>query len=88
MAKTRPAVIVSHDTLNSRVRTVMVCAVTSSLHPEWRTRVPITCDGRPAEIAVDHIRTVNKSRLVGRIGRLSESEAAAVRRVLRELYCD
>jgi mRNA interferase MazF len=86
MAKTRPAVIVSLDVLNQRLRTVTVCPLTSQLHPTWRSRVQVRCGGRPAEVAVDQIRTVSKIRLGDRIGSLNKDEAAALRRVITEMY--
>ena len=86
MAKTRPAVIVSLDVLNRRLDTVTVCPLTSQLHPSWRSRVPIRCAGRPAEVAVDQIRTVSKARLGEKIGSLTPSDAAMLRRVITEMY--
>jgi len=86
MAKTRPAVIVSLDELNQRLQTVTVCPLTSELHPTWRSRVPVRCGGRPAEVAVDQIRTVSQTRLGDKIGTLSKDAAAALRRVITEMY--
>lgn len=86
MAKTRPAVIVSLDVLNRNLETVTICPLTSQLHPTWRSRVQIRCAGRPAEVAVDQIRTVGKGRLGERIGSLSKAEAATLRRVITEMY--
>lgn len=86
MAKTRPAVIVSLDALNRRSQTVTVCPLTSQLHPAWRSRLQVRCGGRPAEIAVDQIRTVSKVRLGDKIGALRKYEAAALRRVITEMY--
>ena len=85
MAKTRPVVIVSLDELNARLQTVTICPITSRLHPVWRCRLPVRCDGRPAEIAVDQIRAVSKTRLGSRIGSLSAEEAAALRRLITEM---
>jgi len=85
-AKTRPAVIVSLDLLNQRLQTVTVCPLTSLLHPSWRSRVQVRCGGRPAEVAVDQIRTVSKSRLGEKIGSLSTVDAATLRRVITEMY--
>ncbi len=88
MAKTRPAVIVSLDVLNRTLPTVTVCPLTSQLHPTWRSRLRVQCAGRPAEVAVDQIRTVSKVRLGDKIGSLSKVEAAALRRVITEMYGD
>lgn len=86
MAKTRPAVIVSLEVLNERLQTVTVCPLTTELHPAWRSRLQVRCAGRPAEIAVDQIRTVSKARLGDKIGALRKAEAAALRRLITEMY--
>jgi len=86
MAKTRPVVIVSLDELNARLQTVTVCPITSRLHPAWRCRLPVRCEGRPAEIAVDQIRAVSKTRLGPRIGSLSDDEASSLRRLITEMF--
>ena len=86
MAKRRPVVIVSLDVLNERLQTVTVCPVTSQVHPAWRSRLQVRCAGQPAEIAVDQIRTLSKGRLGEKIESLSTSQAAALRRLITEMY--
>jgi mRNA interferase MazF len=86
MRKTRPAVIVSLDVLNQALKTVVVCPLTTQLHPEWRSRVLVKVRGKVAEIAADQIRTISKSRLGKRVGSLSAADAAALRRLLGEMY--
>lgn len=86
MAKTRPVVIVSLDELNAHLQTVTVCPLTSQLHPSWRSRLPVRCGKRMAEIAVDQIRTISKSRLGAKIGALSDKEAYTLRRLITEMY--
>ena len=78
--------IVSLDALNASLQTVTVCPLTSRLHPTWRSRLQVRCAGRPADIAVDQIRTVSRTGLGRRIGSLNESEAAALRRLITEMY--
>ena len=86
MAKTRPVVIVSLDVLNDRLQTVVVCPLTSQLHPTWRTRLGVRIAGRHAEIAVDQIRTISKARLGRKIGALTPVRAGALRRLITEMY--
>ena len=86
IAKTRPVVVVSLDVLNEVLATVTVCPLTSQIHPGWRSRVPIKCAGQPAEIAVEQIRTISKQRLGRKLDALSESDAAALRRTITEMY--
>ncbi len=84
--KTRPVVIVSDDLLNHYLKTVVACPLTSSLHPTWRSRVQTVCDGQDAEIAIDQIRAISKSRLIKRLDHISPTTAAELRRVITEMY--
>ncbi|HEY8176655.1 MAG TPA: type II toxin-antitoxin system PemK/MazF family toxin [Gemmatimonadaceae bacterium] len=86
MAKTRPVVIVSLDVLNQRLSTVTVCPLTSRLHPAWRSRFGVKLRDRDAEIAVDQIRTISKSRIGEKLGTLSPAKAAGLRRLITEMY--
>lgn len=86
MAKKRPVVIVSLDVLNERLQTITVCPLTTQLHPSWRSRLPTHGAGQPAEIAVDQIRTISKSRLSEKLGTLSDKESTALRRLITEMY--
>ena len=88
LRKTRPAVIVSLDVLNRALETVVVCPLTSRLHPDWRTRLPVKVAAKSSEIAVDQIRAISKSRLVKKLGSLSARDAAALRRLLGEMYAE
>ena len=84
--KVRPVVVVSQDDMNRFLSTVVVCPLTTSLHPQWRSRIQVTCAGREAEIAVDQIRTISKARLKERIDRLAAPIAARLRRLISEMY--
>ena len=87
LKKTRPAVIVSQDALNEALDTVVICPLTRTLHPAWRTRLQIGRNNNLSEIAIDQIRVVSKDRLTPRkIGELSPKEQAALRDLLSEAY--
>ena len=86
MGKTRPAVIVSRDALNERLGTVTVCPLTTRLHPTWRSRLGVRVARQNAEVAVDHIRALSTSRLGKKLGKLSDSDARALRRLITEMY--
>jgi mRNA interferase MazF len=86
IGKTRPCVVLSDDTRNQFLKTVVVCPLTSQLREDWRCRLRIRCAGREADVAVDQIRTVNKSRLVKRIDRLKPNGAQLLRELVVEMY--
>jgi len=84
--KIRPVVVVSQNEMNRYLETIVVCPLTSVIHPEWRSRIQIQCAGKSAEIAVDQIRTISKRRLKKKIDKLSDIEAAILRRLITEMY--
>lgn len=86
IAKARPVVVVSQEEMNRHLDTVVVCPLTTKLHPRWRGRIQITCAGRKAEIAVDQIRTLSKERLGRRLDVLEPTIAAQLRRLITEMY--
>ncbi len=84
--KTRPVVVVSDDVMNKALETVVVCPLTSKLHPAWRSRIQIQCAGKPAEIAVDQIRTISKRRLIKKLDKLVSQDATLLRQLITEMY--
>ncbi len=84
--KVRPVVIISQDEMNKYLETIVICPLTSKLHPQWRSRLQIKCANKKAEIAVDQIRTISKLRLKKKIDRLSKSEAAQLRKLITDMY--
>ena len=86
IAKTRPVVVVSRAEMNKYLDTIVVCPLTTKLHPRWRSRIAVTCARRKAEIAVDQICAISKDRLVKHLDDLTVAEAARVRRLIVEMY--
>jgi len=86
ISKVRPVVVVSQDAMNQYLETVVVCPLTSRLHPRWRSRLQIICAGKAAEIAVDQIRAISKKRLRDKIDQLSAAQASQLRRIVTEMY--
>ena len=84
--KVRPVVVVSQDEMNKYLETVVVCPLTSRLHPQWRTRIQIKCAQKDAEIAVDQIRAISKLRLKKKIDQLPGRQAARLRKLITDMY--
>lgn len=82
--KTRPAVIVSPDELNAHLQTVVVVPLTTGrVYP---FRIATRVQGKRGIAAVDQIRTVDKRRLVKRIGSLRDRTAQRVLDALAEMF--
>lgn len=69
MKKNRPAVIISPDSMNfSRLKTVIIAPMTSTLHDDFPTRVSVTFKSKKGEIALDQIRAIDRSRIIKNLG--------------------
>ncbi|MDZ7794860.1 MAG: type II toxin-antitoxin system PemK/MazF family toxin [Spirochaetia bacterium] len=86
MIKTRPAVVVSDQLMNRYLHTIVVCPITSQVHPSWPSRVQTSVTDKASEIAVDQIRTISKQRIGNRIGFIEEITAEQLRHVITQMY--
>ena len=83
--KTRPCLVVSPDEINHTIRTVIIAPMTTKGQP-YPTRVPCRFKGKNGQVVLDQIRTVDRSRLITKLGRISDRTATAVLDVLREMF--
>jgi len=83
--KTRPCVVVSPDELNAHLATFIVAPLTTGSHP-YPFRIPSKVAGKTGHIVLDQLRTVDRRRLVRRIGRLSPAALNSTLSVLQEMF--
>ncbi len=83
--KTRPCVVISPDEMNHNINTVIIAPMTSSIK-KYPTRVPVEFQGKKGQIVLDQIRTVDKTRLIKKIGRLKKSTYEKVASTLQEMF--
>ena len=83
--KKRPCTIISPDEMNRHIGTVIIAPMTSKGR-NYPSRVPCTFQGVQGQIVLDQIRTIDKSRLVIKLGRLSPSTSDRVLDVLGEMF--
>jgi mRNA interferase MazF len=83
--KTRPCLVVSPDEMNAHIDTVIIAPMTTK-GCDYPTRVPCQFEGKSGQVVLDQLRTVDKTRLVKRLGQLDEAAAAVVLDVLSELF--
>ncbi len=83
--KTRPCVVVSPDELNSYLRTFIVAPLTTEGHP-YPFRIPCRFEGRAGYVVIDQIRTVDRERLVRRLGKVSPSTLGRILAILQEMF--
>ena len=66
--KTRPCVILSPDSMNQGLKTVLIAPMTTTMK-NWPFRVPVTHKKNKGQVMLDQIRAVSKKRLHKRGGR-------------------
>ncbi len=83
--KTRPCLIVSPDEMNRHITTVIIVPLTTTARG-YPSRVKVRFQGKAGQAALDQIRTVDKSRLVKRLGQVPDASANQVAAVLIEMF--
>jgi mRNA interferase MazF len=83
--KTRPCVVISPDEMNHHIGTLVVAPMTTKgrVYP---TRILVTFKGKRGQIVLDQIRTVDKSRVVRRLGKVDNITGERVLAVLQEMF--
>jgi mRNA interferase MazF len=83
--KTRPCLVVSPDEMNRYIKTVIVAPLTTK-GKQYPTRVACKFQGKQGEIVLDQIRTVDKARLVKRMGKIDAQTQTTMLSVLGEMF--
>ncbi|MDC7127152.1 MAG: type II toxin-antitoxin system PemK/MazF family toxin [Spirochaetales bacterium] len=85
--KTRPCLVISPNEMNKNIKTIIIAPMTTKSHP-YPTRIPITFDNKEGWIVLDQIRTVDRARLLKRIGKINSKEINMVKNILKEMLID
>jgi mRNA interferase MazF len=85
--KVRPCAVISPDEMNRHIDTVIIAPMTSRSHA-YPTRVPLRFKGKDGWVVLDQIRTVDKARLIKKLGRLQPEIVQTVKAVLQEMLVD
>ena len=85
--KTRPCLIISPDEMNNHIATVIVAPMTTKGR-DYPTRVKCTFEGKEGQVVLDQIRTVDKIRLVKKLGKISVNTQQEVLVVLMEMFAE
>ena len=85
--KKRPCLIISPDEMNNHIATVIVAPMTTQ-GGDYPTRVNCLFEGKKGQVVLDQIRTVDKIRLVKKLGKISSSTQKEILTVLMELFVE
>lgn len=85
--KTRPCLVVSPDEMNQHISTLIVAPMTSK-GTGYPTRIACTFDGVQGQIVLDQIRTIDRRRVIKRLGRIDWRTQPKVLDALKELFAE
>ena len=85
--KTRPCVIISPNEMNKYLNTIVLAPMTTSLK-KYPTRVSVNHNGKKGMIAIDQIKTVDKTRIIRIFENLTNAEIEKCKAVIKETFVD
>lgn len=85
--KTRPCLVISPDEMNRNIQTIIIAPMTTKSH-SYPTRVKIIFQKKTGWIVLDQIRTVDRRRLVKRLGRVPDDTITKIKSVIKEMLVD
>ena len=83
--KTRPCLVLSPDEMNRNIRTVIVAPMTSA-QKEYPTRVSCTFRKKQGQIVLDQLRTIDKARLLQKLGTIDSKAQSEVISILQRRF--
>lgn len=83
--KTRPCLVISPDEMNEHISTVIVAPMTSRVR-NYPSRVTCDFQGTQGQIVLDQIRTVDKIRLIKKLGVIDDQAQYEVIQILQEMF--
>ncbi len=85
--KTRPCLVISPNDMNRHIATVIVAPMTTKGR-DYPTRIPCQFEGKEGHVVLDQLRTVDKTRLVKKLGQVDEQTQHAVLVILAEMFAE
>jgi mRNA interferase MazF len=85
--KTRPCLVVSPNEMNENINTVIIAPMTTKSH-SFPTRIPVPFQGKKGWIVLDQIRTIDKIRVIKKLGGISDKVTKDVKEMLKEMLVD
>ena len=85
--KARPCIIISPDEMNKNISTVIIAPLTTQSH-FYPTRIPLKFAGKDAWIVLDQLRTVDRGRLIKKLGEIEQVIINQVKSIIKEMLVD
>ena len=85
--KARPCVIISPDEMNKNISTAIIAPMTTQSH-SYPSRILLKFTGKDAWIVLDQLRTVDRKRLIKKLGEIEQKTINQVKSIIKEMLVD
>lgn len=85
--KSRPCAVISPDEMNTALSTIIVAPMTSKSH-SYPTRIPVRFMGKNGWIMLEQIRTVDRRRLIKKLGKINQKTILELKNIIKEMLVD
>ena len=85
--KVRPCAVISPDEMNRHIQTVIIAPMTSQSHT-YPSRIPVRFQRKNGWIVLDQLRTVDKRRLIRKLGHLNQKTIRRIKALIKEMLVD
>ena len=85
--KTRPCVVISPNEMNKYIGSVIIAPMTSK-SKQYPSRIEVLFNQKQGWIVLDQIRTIDKRRLIKKVGSLKKDEISKIKSLIKEMLVD
>ena len=85
--KTRPCLVISPDEINTNLRTIVIAPMTTKSKP-YPSRIKVRHNNQTGWVVIDQIRTIDKSRIIRLLGKITAKEIRNCKAVIKETFVD
>lgn len=85
--KTRPCLILTPNEMNRHLQTITVAPMTTQKR-DYPTRIPVFIEKKQGWVVLDQIRTIDRNRVIKKLGQISKDEVVQCKKVIRQMLVD
>lgn len=85
--KTRPCLVISPNEINYNISTVIIAPMTTKSR-DYPTRIEVQFSGNNGWVVLDQIRTIDKARVIRKLGIITQQQVQKVKSIIKEMLVD
>jgi len=85
--KSRPCTVISPNEMNHNISTIIIAPMTTKSH-DYPSRVKTNFNLKDGWIVIDQIRTIDKVRIIKKLGNIDKKTITKIKAVIKEMLVD